>query len=60
MICLLQLDQWPHFKENSKLYSVHDLYNIAVGDLTVQLKQIHRLYSNHITLECHVCTCFVV
>lgn len=56
MICFLQLDQWPHFKENSKLYSLHDLYNIAVGDLMVQLKEIHQLYSNHITLACHVCT----
>ena len=63
MVCLLQLDQWPHFKENSKLYSLHDLYNIATGDLMTQLKETHQLYSNHITLACHVSTslfCYLI
>ena len=50
----IQLDQWPHFKESVKLFSIADLYNIATGDLMVQLKEIHEIYCNHITMTCHV------
>ena len=60
MVYLLQLDQWPHFKESSKLYSLHDLYNITTEDLMAQLKETHWLYSNHITLACHVSTSLFV
>ncbi|XP_065889788.1 pleckstrin homology domain-containing family M member 1-like [Dysidea avara] len=52
---LQKLDQWPHFKESVKLFSIADLYNIATGDLMVQLKEIHEIYCNHITMTCHIC-----
>lgn len=53
---LKRLDQYPHFKDGAKRFSLLDLKAIHSGKLLPELMAIHKEYSAHIKSGCGVCS----
>jgi len=51
---LQRLDEFPHFKDGSKRFSLADLLALHNDTLQPKLRQIHLEFSRHIKRECLV------
>ena len=54
LILFCQLQNRPHFVENSDMYSLQDLIDTEDGTLLAELASIHGDYAVHIRLDCQV------
>lgn len=52
---LLQLQQRQHFVENSDIYSLQDLIDVAEDVLLPELAKIHSSFAQHIKTDCQRC-----
>lgn len=52
---LKQLQNRPHFVENSDVYSLQDLIDIEEGTLLSELASVHGDYAVHIRIDCQLC-----
>jgi len=51
---LQKLDHFPHFKEDSRLFSLQDLVVLHTGRLLPELQEIHKTFAQHIRRDCPV------
>ncbi|XP_064640629.1 differentially expressed in FDCP 8 homolog B-like isoform X2 [Lineus longissimus] len=52
---LLQLKDRQHFVDNSDIYSMQDLLDIASDALVPKLTKIHASFAQHIKADCELC-----
>jgi hypothetical protein len=51
---VFQLQDRQHFVDNSNMYSMQDLLDIASDDLVPKLTKIHASFAQHIKADCEV------
>jgi len=54
VMCVCQLSERQHFVDNSDMYSLQDLIDLANDVLLPELTQIHASFALHIKTDCEV------
>uniref|UniRef100_A0AC34QK36 Phorbol-ester/DAG-type domain-containing protein n=1 Tax=Panagrolaimus sp. JU765 TaxID=591449 RepID=A0AC34QK36_9BILA len=52
---LQYLNRYQHFVEESEMYCLDDLIQLATGNLLVEIREIMGVFKKHITEECETC-----
>ncbi len=63
MLCgnwyVFQLTDRQHFVDNSDMYSLQDLIDVALDTMLPELAKIHSSFAQHIKTDCHVSFFFI-